>query len=437
MKFFGIDRIIILSLFSKAWLILAGILTIYLVGTKLTIVEQGFFYVLNSLVSIQIFFELGLNTAIIQYVSHEMPKLKWKNKILIGEQKAKETVSSIIRIIVKWYSFVTLILFFIVLPMGYFLFFNTEEASNINANTAWIILVIFVAINLFISSIISLIEGTLHIYEAVLMRFLQAFLSTLVVLIALYSEEIGVMSLPIGSVVAVIITMVYIFRKYSTFFIDMYSLGKKEYDIRELFSFQWKVAVSWIAGFVVYHLPTPLMMNLKSPELAGIIGMSYQIMLAITGTAIVWMTTSSAKFGKLVSSKDFVGLDQLFKKQLKTSLVFLVLVLVLFNLVINTLVFQESDFSSRVVSSEIFLLLSIITIALHLHLSQQLYLRAHKEEPFWKLSIVMALIVFILSLVLIPKYEIFGSIVAYFIGMVGIGLCYGTVVFFRFKRNRQ
>ena len=56
MNVLKMDRIILLSLFSKAWLIVTGTLTIYLIGTELTIVEQGFFYVLNSLIAIQIFF---------------------------------------------------------------------------------------------------------------------------------------------------------------------------------------------------------------------------------------------------------------------------------------------------------------------------------------------------------------------------------------------
>lgn len=430
------DRIILLSLFSKVWLIVTGILTIYLIGTELTIVEQGFFYVLNSLIAIQIFFELGLNSAIVQYISHEMPKLKWSKFVLVGKLESRQIVSSIVRLVFKWYSYVALILIFIVAPLGYFTFFDSEAAMLVNADVAWLLLVVFVGFNLVISSVISLIEGTLHVFEAVLMRFLQAFFSSVVLVVSLYSSDLGVLALPLGSLIAVLFTAFFIIARYRRFFIDMFSLERTKFDMSGLLSFQWKIAVSWIAGFFVYHFPIPLMMYLKNPELSALIGMSYQIMLSITGTAIVWMTTSAARFGSLVSSKDYENLNALFKRQFIRSFLFLLVTLIVFNLFFNSDFFQSTQFKYRVVSSEVFLVLSLITLATHVHLSQQIYLRAFKEEPFWKLSIVMAVTVLILFLLLVPQYEIWGAVAAYFIGMVGVGLIYGTVVFYLFRKNR-
>ena len=72
---FGIDRAVFFTLLGRGWNVGAGLIIIALVAHFLSPELQGYYYTFNSLIALQVFAELGLNFAIIQFASHEMAQL--------------------------------------------------------------------------------------------------------------------------------------------------------------------------------------------------------------------------------------------------------------------------------------------------------------------------------------------------------------------------
>jgi hypothetical protein len=77
LKRFGVDRAIFYTSLARVIQAFTGVITIYFVARFLTGVEQGFYYTFGSILAIQVFFELGLNGIITQFVAHEISHLTW------------------------------------------------------------------------------------------------------------------------------------------------------------------------------------------------------------------------------------------------------------------------------------------------------------------------------------------------------------------------
>ena len=102
---------------------IGGVVSIFFVAKYLTDIEQGFYYTFGSIVAIQVFFELGLNGIITQYVAHEASYLSWEiSTKLSGEKKYRSRLASLLHFCAKWYLFFSVILFITLTIVGLFFF---------------------------------------------------------------------------------------------------------------------------------------------------------------------------------------------------------------------------------------------------------------------------------------------------------------------------
>lgn len=83
----GVDGAVFYSVLARGFQAFSGFISIFLVSKSLSIEEQGFYYTFTSILALQIFFEMGLNGIITQYVAHEAAFLEWSEGKLQGEEK--------------------------------------------------------------------------------------------------------------------------------------------------------------------------------------------------------------------------------------------------------------------------------------------------------------------------------------------------------------
>ena len=127
----GIDLPIFYTSFSNLIGIFGNIFTLFLIITFLTKTEQGFYFTFGSILSLQIFFELGFNAVITQFSSHEMANLVIDKNTIIGNNVNLSRLASLLRLIVKWYS--TLFIFLLVfLIFSGLIFFSSNENNQLN-----------------------------------------------------------------------------------------------------------------------------------------------------------------------------------------------------------------------------------------------------------------------------------------------------------------
>ena len=70
-----------------------------------------------SLVAVQVFFELGLTNIITQFVAHEYAYVTVENDKSIY----KSLLSSLLHFCIKWYFYLSILLFFILIIVGWVL----------------------------------------------------------------------------------------------------------------------------------------------------------------------------------------------------------------------------------------------------------------------------------------------------------------------------
>ena len=429
----GIDRAVFFTLMGRGWNVGAGLITLFFVIHFLSPALQGYYYTFYSLIALQIFVELGLNFAVVQFASHEMAHLSWlSDGAVSGHPEAKRRLQSLMHFAFSWFGVAALLMMTLLLPAGLY-FFNSGQSDRIAVSIAipWILLVIFTAANLFVTAAVAILEGCGKVADVAVLRLWQSILSVGVGWVVL-SLGGHLYALAANSFMMVWVGFVLLWSKYQLFFRDIHTHSKQLPGMswrHEIWPFQWRIALSWMSGYLVFQLFTPLLFKTDGPVVAGQMGMSLQIIGAMNGFAMSWITTKAPMYGQLIATNQRKKMDELFVAGLVQSFSFLLVGVVSVWLLLFFLHQTASPHAVRVLSLPLFSWLCVVCLANHIVFAEAAYLRAHKQEPFMLLSIAAGLVTAILALLFVPPFSAAGAVYAYTIPALLIGLLCGTVIF--------
>lgn len=438
-SFFGIDKAIFYTLIGRGWGIFAGVTTLMLVVRYLSPDEQGFFYTFSSLLALQIFFELGMSFVVMQFASHEMANLTWTELGSIeGDRYSKGRIRSLILLATKWYGAVSVLLVLIILPLGWLFFSKNHSETVVHWQIAWTWLVLSSAVNIFFTPMMALFEGCGRITEIARLRMYQGMLGSSLSWIVLLLGG-GLLAIPVMSTCFSLILITWLWRTKKNFFKVLLS-EKIKNNInwkKDIWPFQWKIALSWLSGYFIFQLFTPVLFVYHGSIEAGKMGMSITIANALMSIAMAWMSTKVPKFGTLIAKKDYINLDSLFKLTFIRSFIVLVILGLLLSATNYLLHEMEFQISTRLLEPWTFSILILATIVNYVTYAQSTYLRAHKKEPFLLISIVSAALICFLTLTLVHDYGAMGLMFGYLVVSSVIGLGWGSVIFFSKRREWQ
>ena len=89
--------------------------------------------------------------------------------------------------------------------------------------------------------------------------------------------------------------------------------------MKEVWPFQWRIAVSWLSGYFIFQLYNPVLFAFRGAIVAGQMGMSLSLSIALVTVAVSWVNTKAAPFGTLIARKEYAKLDQLFFQSVMQS----------------------------------------------------------------------------------------------------------------------
>jgi O-antigen/teichoic acid export membrane protein len=204
---------------------------------------------------------------------------------------------------------------------------------------------------------------------------------------------------------------------------------------REVWPFQWKIAVSWLCDYFIFQLFTPVLFAFRGPEEAGRMGLSMNIVTQLSAMMLAWMTTKAAPFGCLIAKKERPELDRMFFRSLRQSLLLFTggAAAVLIGVLASPYILPK--ISRRIESWPIFLLLLLTALGSHVVQSEAIYLRAHKTEPFLVQSIVIATCTAASVVVFAKTSGALGVSIAYFLVLGVAGVISATTIF-KTKRSQ-
>lgn len=403
----GLDKSIAYSSGARVLQAFTGVISILFIAYFLTKDEQGFYYTFGSIIATQIFFELGLTNIITQFVAHEFAHLSWNdNFTLTGNDVNLSRLASLLKFSIRWYSIIG-ILFLIVLAGAGIIFFSKYSPStdDINWASPWILVCIGTVGNLFISPILAILMGLDKVKDVCKMRFYQQLIipatSWIGFLLGFKLYVLGV-----SSICSVLFVIIYSYSaKFHKILVNLGQIkisSKVEY-IKEIFPFQWKIAISWISGYFVLQLFNPVLFASSGAEIAGKMGMTLSVLTSISAFSQSWLNTKVPLFSRLIALKEYLQLDKVFHTTVKQMAFVCASLLILLLIVLLGLQVLDIPLRSRFLPILPFMLMAIAIYISQFVNSWAVYLRCHKKEPLLLYSIVTGLLCAV-STVILGKY---------------------------------
>lgn len=436
--FTGIDGAVFYSLLTKVWQAAAGFVSLLLLARFLSPKEQGIYYTFNSILALQIFFELGFSYVLMQFVSHERVATQWdQDRMLVGDITAITRVDSLIKLAARWYACAAIGLVLLIIPAG-IVFFNSKHSEIGGASWlgAWIVLALFSAGSLMTTPFFAILEGLGLVKQVAMFRTLQEVICGLLLWIALYSR-MGLYSACVYQGARFLCGSVWLTLYYRRFFTKAFRSFSEKLAVNwaaEIWPLQWKISLSWLSGYFGNQVFIPAAFALKGPVIAGRLGMSLSLVSGLSSATLAWMTTKAPRFGLLVAQKKYSELDAIFRHTLQrcafTSLVGACILLA------GTIALQyrRLPLADRLLDPLDLTLLLIAVLASVLLSSEAIYLRSHKQEPFLALSMVNGAAICASAVICGHFWGVTGMLTAYCIIMLLGGVLWGTLTFFKKRR---
>ncbi len=434
----GMDRAIAYTVLARAIGILGSAGTVLLIVRFMGPVEQGYYYVLLSLISLRLVFELGATLVITQMAAHECVRIALHpDGGITGDPLAHQRLASLLRQTIRWFLGAGILMAAILLPAGwYFLAARQASGAAVHWHLPWILAVLVTAALLVLEAAIAFLEGCGQIRQAARMRISQTAAGALVGCVCLALGH-GLFA-PAGVNLAFSAVGAAFLWKRRCLFQSLLRCSRSPAAISwraEVWPFQWRIAISTLCAYSTAQIFTPIVFAARGPVEAGQIGMSMSIAGYLGSIVIAWMSTKAPIFGGLVARRDFAALDCLFFRTLRQSLPLLAALAIGCEGAILLLQPVLPRVFARMVHPGVFALLLVTALSSYVVQSEGMYLRAFKREPFLLQSLAVSGLTVLLCLLLVHSWGNTGVAVSYFAGTGIVGLATATAIFQSWRKN--
>jgi O-antigen/teichoic acid export membrane protein len=433
----GLDRAVAFTVLARGWTSASGLVTVALIAHLLSPAQQGYYYTYASLIALQMVFELGFSQVVMQLASHERAHLRIEDDgNVTGDETAHARLASILQLAVRWYGAGALLFGGIIVPSGIYFFSSHQHAGiAVQWREPWIAAAAVATGAFFLDPLYSFFEGCGFVSNVARMRWAQAIVGSSFAWTALIIHHgLYAPAAVIGGQVAVGATWLCRRRRLLRHLLTYETRGSMVSWKDEIWPFQWRIAISWISGYFVYQTFNPFLFAFKGPVAAGQMGMSLSFANSLMVIAMAWISTKAAPFGLLIARKSYTELDRLFFKALMQSTVIAVVGALIIWAAVDALHVQHNRYAHKLLSPLPFALLLSAAIANHVFGSMGTYLRAHKQEVLFHLSVAIALAVLVSNYLLGKTVGALGMVAGY-LGIIAVlGLGFGTATFRKYRR---
>jgi O-antigen/teichoic acid export membrane protein len=183
---------------------------------------------------------------------------------------------------------------------------------------------------------------------------------------------------------------------------------------QNFFPYQWKIALSWIGGYLIFQLFNPVLFAFSGAKAAGQMGATLAVLNGIIALSLSWVSTKVAIWSRLISLKNIDDLNRSFKITLWQSSSINLLALIVFCLAIFYLGPQYPAIGERFMAPLLLALFSATFFINNIINCWATYLRCFKKEPFLIQSIIVGILSAISTYFLGKYFGLDGVIKGYF-----------------------
>lgn len=388
-----IDRPLIYALTARSWQAMAGPLTMVFLIKTLTLSEQGVYYALSSIMSIQLFFELGLLNILISQAGHHHSGLLQATN---DQERARSgrRLSQLISASQQWFVVAALLF------MGSAVLFGWRSLSDKVTTIDWWLPLLalsgLAAATVALSPRIAILEGTGHRENVYRTRLFQMISGAVVVWITL------LLGFKVWALVAsAAVQMFFVFYltqvAYRDFFVS-HRFQSTEFSntstdsewswIKEVLPLQWRIALISIVYHAATQFFTVIVLRFHDEQEAGRLGMTLSATGAIQGMSLAWVHTKFSLVSALHGSGQREQAGILWRQSAVVSTILLVAAMVTAVGIVASLPLAGRGWENRFIAPWQMLVLGLGCLANHLIALQSFYVLSRKGRPFLMAALV-------------------------------------------------
>ena len=423
LRFFGIDRAVSFGISARLWSFIASPIIMLLIVTRFSPDQQGYYYTFNSLLALQVFFDLGLMFVISQFSSHEFVHLQWDSwGRFSGEPVARQRLTDLLYKTILWFGGASLLLIVVLIPAG-LIFFNQQGDVLFSWRWPWILTVIGTAINLFATPFYAIIMGSGDMVAINKRDFICTVCSSLISwavigfhggLYVAFAVNVGTMAVSWG----------YLLIKWP----ELLKLAWEQWAERkrqvhkahgfawrkEIWPMQWRMAISSSATFFIFQLFTPVLFYYHGAIVAGQMGMTISAANILLAVGLTLISAKNPQLAKYVALAAWESLDRLFYKIVWQTTLFVTCATAAGSFLVWF--FQKYyEIGNRFISAKYAILLfAAVSIQVIASLFA-IYIRSHKIDPLVWITVAISVVTGISTWYLGMLFSIPGMTCGYFI----------------------
>lgn len=205
--------------------------------------------------------------------------------------------------------------------------------------------------------------------------------------------------------------------------------------MKEIFPLQWKIAISWISGYLIFQLFNPVLFATEGSKIAGQMGMTMVAISGISSISISWINTKIPLFSRLIAKNNYLELDQVFNNTIKQLSIINLLLTLSFIIFIYFLIYFEFEIADRFLDLSLVIILGVTSFFNQFVFAWAAYLRSHKKEPFLINSTILGILIAISVFVSSNFYGVTGVVIGYSALTLFLGVPWAYYIFQTKKRE--
>jgi hypothetical protein len=428
-----LDTAIAMTIAMRLWSVVAGLVMVIITSTRFSPEKQGYYYTFNSLIGLQAFFELGLNFVLIQLVSHDAIHLADTTTPEL-RQSAIDRIGLLYRTVHRWFALSGLA-FAILIGIGGLLFLKRGGGvAQWEWAGAWLLLVVPASFNLYFSPQLSISEGLGNVAAVARLRLVQSVIGYALCWIVLaFSSTLW--ALPCIAASVALSSAWWLHRRSG-----LHALAERRSPEatgyswrREIFPLQWRIGMSWMSGYLLYQIFTPLVFAHRGAAEAAMIGLSLAMFSNIALISMSWLSATVPKLSGLVASGERAELKARFKRLTLQSLACQMAGCIGLCCFVAVGRYWGFSIMHRFLPTSDMVFLSVTSTANVAIFSLATFMRIHKEEPMLWNSVVCGLLVCAVTF-LTSFHGAWFVVCGYMIVIVFVSLPWAAILFLRYWR---
>jgi hypothetical protein len=401
------SRGLIAVLAQRGWQAAAGALTLALVAHFLTPVEQGYFYTLAGIAALYMALDMGLSTALVQLSAREFGGLAWgPGGTVMGATRPRFLALG--RLSLRWYGGAALA-FLLIYPLGAAYIGEGVGDLGYEWRPAWAILVCATAAGLVFLPALALVEGSGNVGEAYAVRLAQGVAGAVAAWLIL-ARGGGLYAVCAAPLAGLAVGCAWVLAKRRRTVSALLREGSNSFPWRvEVWPFQWRIAASWLSGYVLVLMHAPLLFRTQGAVAAGRMGLTMTVANMLGMLALAWITARVPEMARLASNRDWARLDIVYWRTFRLSLFAFATGAAAFMLLRAAL--EWTEYGARFLS--VIETAGVVAAAgfYHAALMFAMYLRTHAREPFVWPSLLGAALTFAAVVYVAPRWGSAGIVV--------------------------